>query len=248
MMASQSAEEYIENEIKKEKEMEKSNKRSKHNRSHTKHRDRKRDRDRDRDRRSKYTQSRDRSRSRDQRRESAKNSEFAIKGALPTESPLEGMHCDEEIESNTIRQSGLDKAAKMMAKFGWKRGDGLGKSKQGLKGCLVPVGGYNQLMQQQDPTNVLLLQNMAKKGEVDSHLKTETVEECKQFGAVLDCVVHETEKSVLLEQQVSVFVKFEYIESCMNALQRFNGRFFDGRRVIASFFPTQRFDENDFDN
>merc|ERR1712032_1403000 len=104
--------------------------------------------------------------------------------------------------------------------------------KQGLKGCLVPVGGFNQLMSIQDPSNVLLLQNMAIKGAVDDNLKHETIEECKHFGAVLDCVVYETEKSVSQEQQVSVFVKFERVDSCIHALQRFNGRFFDQRRVI----------------
>eukprot|EP00483_Globobulimina_turgida_P011301 UN11323 len=173
-------------------------------------------------------------------------------GVLPTQSPLEAMHsnslpCDgtnvnknvkvkQQMEDMNVKQqrlSGIDKAAKIMAKFGWKRGDGLGKSKQGLKGCLVPVGGiggYNQLMSVQDPSNVLLLQNMAGKGQVDMDLKAETIEECKNFGPVLDCIVHETRrKNVAREQQVSVFVKFEYIESCMNALQTFNARFIDGR-------------------
>merc|ERR1711994_811070 len=138
--------------------------------------------------------------------------EYGFMGALPTQSPLEAMHRDCE-EPKDLKLSGIDKAAKMMQKFGWKRGDGLGRTKQGLKGCLVPVGGYNQLMSVQDPTNILLLQNMASKGHVDPHLKVETVEECRQFGPVLECVVHETSrKSVNPEQEVSVFVKFQYID------------------------------------
>ena len=177
---------------------------------------------------------------------------YGAMGSLPTQSPLEAMHrgYDEVVDSKetAAKMSGVEKAAKMMGKMGWKRGDGLGRSKQGLKGCLVPVGGYNQLMSVQDPTNVLMLQNMASRGQVDPHLREETLEECRQFGPVLGCTVHETSKrNVSVEQQVAVFVKFEYIESCMNALQMFNGRFFDKRRVIASFFPLDRFEAKDFD-
>merc|ERR1711879_151514 len=203
-------------------------------------RDRERDRDRSRDREREYNyrkregrESRDRvssSTSKSNLSSSSSRSEdkekvYGTTGCLPTQSPLEAMHRGFDDESNGSKEdgrerhkmSGIDKAAKMMAKFGWKRGDGLGRSKQGLKGCLVPVGGYNQLMSVQDPTNVLVLQNMASRGHVDPHLKVETVEECRQFGPVLECIVHETSrKNVNPEQEVSVFVKFQYIDSCMN--------------------------------
>ena len=218
-------------------------------------RDRERERERDRERERERDRDRDRDRERDRNRDRDRENKRRDRDRIPTESPLEAMNnngsnnnSSNNNENLNKTETGLDKAAKMMAKFGWRRGDGLGKTKQGLKGCLVPVGGYNQLMSIQDPTNVLLLQNMANKGQVDNDLRKETVEECKNFGPVLDCIIHETKKiNISKEQQVSVFVKFEYIESCMNALQTFNGRYFDGRRVIASFFPLQRFDNKDFD-
>ena len=182
------------------------------------------------------------------------------KNRIPTRSPLEVLHNIKLDDSHSHNYSyeeelkpkqeltGLEKAMKMLQKQGWKRGEGLGKSKQGMKGCLVTMGPFNQLVSVQDPSNVLRLQNMATKGNVDPNLKIETMNECQKFGAVDQCIIHESNNRKLsAQQQVSVFVKFKTISACSNAVAMFNGRLFDNRRVIASFFPLDRYKNNDFD-
>jgi len=189
----------------------------------------------------------------------------------PTMSPLEAMNIDEtslmsnasgrsimeaisieEIEDldedANKNETGLEKAMRMLKKKGWKEGEGLGKSKQGLKGCLVSVGPYNTLVTVQDPSPVLRIQNMADKGRVDPNLKVETIVECSKFGPVLECVVYESRREdVRPEQAVSVFVRFENINSASGAVSVFHGRSFDGRIVSASFFPLERYQKQDFD-
>ncbi|ETO06269.1 hypothetical protein RFI_31128, partial [Reticulomyxa filosa] len=195
----------------------------------------------------------------------------------PTMSPLEAMHIDEtalrseetgDVDEDAAKnQTGLEKAMRMLKKQGWKEGEGLGKSKQGLKGCLVSVGPYNTLVTVQDPSPVLRIQvifffnikkmlffsslflfNMADKGKVDPNLRLETFAECSKFGQVLECIVYESKKEdIRSEQAVSVFVKFSDIQSASEAVQVFHGRSFDGRIVSSSFFPLERYEKKDFE-
>ncbi len=46
-----------------------------------------------------------------------------------------------------------------------------------------------------DPTRVVLLLNMVGRGEDESALETETIEECEKFGPVKCCAIREVSSS-----------------------------------------------------
>jgi len=135
---------------------------------------------------------------------------------------------------------------KMLEKMGWKNGEGLGSKLQGVKGCLAP-GRNNVPTMVMDSSRILRLQNMVGPGEVDDGLRTEVGTECSKFGTVINVIVHETKKKVAEEHTVNVFVEFMTPEVCEFAIQSFNGRFFGGRRVLAAFFPQDRYTARDLD-
>lgn len=147
------------------------------------------------------------------------------------------------------KKKGLSMAMRMMQKSGWKEGEGLGKHGQGIRGAIVHEfdGVHNKMRPTQDASRVLRLQNMVGPGEVDNDLREETAAECTKYGPVLGCNVHETKKKVQSEFAVSIFVQFAHVYSVTAAVQAFNGRFFAGRRVIASFFPEHRYNTQDFE-
>jgi len=145
------------------------------------------------------------------------------------------------------KKTGLDKAKAMMKKMGWKEGEGMGRRGQGLKGCLVP-GRNNSLTMVMDFSRCIRLQNMCDRGNVDNELLGEVRQECERLGPVLDAHLYESKARELLpEEAVSVFVKFEFPQSAAQAIQLFHGRYFEGRSVVALYFPEQRFDAKDFE-
>jgi len=149
--------------------------------------------------------------------------------------------------SEPPKKTGLDKAKAMMKKMGWKEGEGMGRRGQGLKGCLVP-GRNNSLTMVMDFSRCIRLQNMCDRGNVDSELLGEVRQECERLGPVLDAHLYESKAQELLpEEAVSVFVKFEFPQSAAQAIQLFHGRYFEGRSVVALYFPEQRFDAKDFE-
>jgi len=149
--------------------------------------------------------------------------------------------------SEPVKKTGLDKAKAMMKKMGWKEGEGMGRRGQGLKGCLVP-GRNNSLTMVMDFSRCIRLQNMCDRGNVDNELLGEVRQECERLGPVLDAHLYESKaKELLPEEAVSVFVKFEFPQSAAQAIQLFHGRYFEGRSVVALYFPEQRFDAKDFE-
>lgn len=149
--------------------------------------------------------------------------------------------------SEPLKKTGLDKAKAMMKKMGWKEGEGMGRRGQGLKGCLVP-GRNNSLTMVMDFSRCIRLQNMCDRGNVDNELLGEVRQECERLGPVLDAHLYESKaKELLPEEAVSVFVKFEFPQSAAQAIQLFHGRYFEGRSVVALYFPEQRFDAKDFE-
>merc|ERR1712194_98898 len=59
------------------------------------------------------------------------------------------------------------------------------------------------------PTRVVLMRNMVGRGEVDPDLEGEISEECRKYGIVLKCVVHEIKSQLAPEDEaVRIFVQF----------------------------------------
>uniref|UniRef100_A0A0E0JJP1 G-patch domain-containing protein n=1 Tax=Oryza punctata TaxID=4537 RepID=A0A0E0JJP1_ORYPU len=154
-------------------------------------------------------------------------------------------------------------AQRMMAKMGWKEGQGLGKQEQGITAPLVAKktdrrGGVivdeNSSKQEKKPksvnfdgppTRVLLLRNMVGPGEVDDELEEEVASECSKYGTVSRVLIFEiTQADFPAEEAVRIFIQFERAEEATKAMIDLEGRFFGGRVVHATFFDEERFGKN----
>ncbi|KAA6420393.1 hypothetical protein WJX79_009259 [Trebouxia sp. C0005] len=167
---------------------------------------------------------------------------------------------------------GMDLAAKMMEKMGWKSGLGLGRNKQGIVNPLMvqktdkrggtivsspaaqaqaaeaappakkPKGGVIL----GTPTRVVLLRNMVGPGEVDPDLEDEVANECSKYGQVQSVMIFEvTTAGYPDDQAVRIFVEFERMEQATKSVIDLGGRFFGGRTVSATFFDEDKFDKQD---
>ncbi|XP_078533307.1 splicing factor 45 [Lissotriton helveticus] len=154
-------------------------------------------------------------------------------------------------------------AHKIMQKYGFREGQGLGKHEQGLntalsvektskRGGKIIVGDAADKAESQKkdlnplteilkcPTKVVLLRNMVGAGEVDEDLEGETKEECEKYGKVAKCVIFEI-PGAPDEDAVRIFLEFERVESAIKAVVDLNGRYFGGRVVKASFYNLDKF-------
>lgn len=161
-------------------------------------------------------------------------------------------------------------ASKIMAKYGYKDGQGLGKKEQGMSQALLVEktsrrGG--KIIHEKDikadsptpmqaimsgkpdlsnanllknPSKVVLLRNMVGPGEVDPELEAETAEECSKYGKVTKCVIFEIPE-VPEEEAVRIFVEFERQEAAIKAIVDLNGRYFGGKIVRACFYNPDKF-------
>ncbi|KAL0321399.1 UNVERIFIED_CONTAM: DNA-damage-repair/toleration protein, chloroplastic [Sesamum radiatum] len=153
-------------------------------------------------------------------------------------------------------------AQRMMAKMGWKEGQGLGKQEQGITtplvakktdkrgGVIVNASESNKKVKSVNingqPTRVVLLRNMVGPGEVDDDLEGEVAEECTKFGTVTRVLIFEiTEPNFPQDEAVRIFIQFERAEQATKALIELEGRFFGGRVVHASFYDEERFSNNE---
>uniref|UniRef100_A0A670YZL0 Splicing factor 45 n=1 Tax=Pseudonaja textilis TaxID=8673 RepID=A0A670YZL0_PSETE len=155
-------------------------------------------------------------------------------------------------------------AHKIMQKYGFREGQGLGKHEQGLstalsvektskRGGKIIVGDAadkgdpskksdsNPLTEiLKCPTKVVLLRNMVGAGEVDEDLEGETKEECEKYGKVGKCVIFEI-PGAPDDEAVRIFLEFERVESAIKAVVDLNGRYFGGRVVKACFYNLDKF-------
>ncbi|RZC43617.1 hypothetical protein C5167_036570 [Papaver somniferum] len=155
-------------------------------------------------------------------------------------------------------------AQKMMAKMGWKQGQGLGKQEQGITtplmakktdrraGVIVNASEPKSEKKPKSvningaPTRVLLLRNMVGPGEVDDELEDEVASECAKYGTVTRVLIFEiTEPDFPVDEAVRIFVQFERSEETTKALVDLDGRFFGGRVVRGTFFDEEKFGKNE---
>ncbi|KAJ7969110.1 DNA-damage-repair/toleration protein DRT111, chloroplastic [Quillaja saponaria] len=155
-------------------------------------------------------------------------------------------------------------AQRMMAKMGWKQGQGLGKQEQGITtplmakktdrraGVIVnasdnkPEKKMKSVNFNGPPTRVLLLRNMVGPGEVDDELEEEVGSECAKYGTVTRVLIFEiTEPNFPVDEAVRIFVQFERSEETTKALVDLDGRYFGGRVVRATFYEEEKFNKNE---
>ncbi|XP_040269266.1 splicing factor 45 [Bufo bufo] len=163
-----------------------------------------------------------------------------------------------------IANMGGTVAHKIMQKYGFREGQGLGKHEQGLstalsvektskRGGKIIVGDLADKVDASKkadpnplteilkcPTKVVLLRNMVGAGEVDEDLEGETKEECEKYGKVSKCVIFEI-PGTPDEEAVRIFLEFERVESAIKAVVDLNGRYFGGRIVKACFYNLDKF-------
>ena len=80
--------------------------------------------------------------------------------------------------------------------------------------------------------------------------RMETGHECSKWGALLrvHCVSAFDEEMQPVPEHIAgrIFVEFEQPDAAAECARAMDGRFFDGRRVSASFYPVQAFLNGDF--
>nr|CAG4638671.1 EOG090X0BIL [Cyclestheria hislopi] len=171
----------------------------------------------------------------------------------------------------TASPGGLGVAAKIMAKYGFKEGQGLGRQQQGISTALqvektskrggriinekeimppppptpmtppAPKAELSIAEMMKNPSKVIMLRNMVGPGEVDADLEPEVREECHGKYGDVHKVIIYEIPGAVEEEAVRIFVEFKRMEAAIKAVIDLNGRFFGGRQVKAGFYDVEKF-------
>mmetsp|Transcript_37387 Transcript_37387/g.69648 ORF Transcript_37387/g.69648 Transcript_37387/m.69648 type:complete len:371 (+) Transcript_37387:139-1251(+) len=96
-----------------------------------------------------------------------------------------------------------------------------------------------------NPSTILLLSNINKK--VDADIEKEMEQECQKYGSIRMCLVREVSLQtdrIADNDEVCVYVCFYKQESAVRAFRDLDGRYFDGRQIVATFYDEDIFRKN----
>ncbi|XP_034234843.1 poly(U)-binding-splicing factor half pint isoform X2 [Thrips palmi] len=99
-------------------------------------------------------------------------------------------------------------------------------------------------------SRVVILRNMVEPEDVDETLQEEIQDECSKYGAVERVIIYNERQSEEEDEDaeviVKIFVEFSQMSEAEGARDGLNGRFFGGRKVIATLYDQDLFDHNDY--
>ncbi|KAG4304137.1 hypothetical protein PORY_002501 [Pneumocystis oryctolagi] len=183
---------------------------------------------------------------------------------ISTENNYQDQNVSESLEiQNNSNMPGQKKfAERLMKKYGWEKGKGLGASNDGIINPLIvkqskdrkgtgsiinknpseKVGKFGKM------SKVVLLTNVSELETLDDDLSQEIGDECnKSYGKVERCFVYKNTNSSLTTDIVRVFVLFTDTISALRAVNALNGRLFGGKKINARFYDIDKFENGQYD-
>jgi poly(U)-binding-splicing factor PUF60 len=93
-------------------------------------------------------------------------------------------------------------------------------------------------------SHVVLLRNLVGVNEVDATLEDEVKEKCSESGPVnrLKLIVDKA------SDEVRIYVEFTDPQSANIAIDQLHGRFFGGRKVLASLYSEDKFNSGVYES
>ncbi|EMR10154.1 hypothetical protein PNEG_01428 [Pneumocystis murina B123] len=153
-------------------------------------------------------------------------------------------------------------AERLMKKYGWEKGKGLGASNDGIVNPLIVKQSKDRkntgsIINKNHPektgkfgklSKVILLTNVSELETVDDELSQEIGDECnKSYGKVERCFIYKNMNSTLASDIVRVFVLFTDTISALRAVNALNGRLFGGKEIKVRFYDFDKFENGEYD-